>query len=136
MMARTSRSRTSKLISVSAFTPPNANEMLSTLRTVSPAMRAVIGPPRSGDLARLRGKGPRFFDTQVRGHHVGPPVLEAHQCLDVLRLPSSVQRIDQRRIFFRDIAAPHLARTRELVVVGIEFLVQDQEAVNLRIGKL
>ena len=45
MMARTSPSRTSKLTSVSAFTPPKASEMLSTLRSTSP-MRA-----RGGRLA-------------------------------------------------------------------------------------
>ena len=47
-----------------------------------------------------------------------------------------VERVDQRRVLLADEAAAHLARARELVVVGVELLVQDQEAVDLRVGEL
>ena len=45
-----------------------------------------------------------------------------------------VQRLDQHRVLLGDEAAAHLARARQLVVVGVELLVQHQEAVDLRVG--
>ena len=57
MIARTSCSRTSKLMSVSAFTPPKASEMLSSLRMTSPmrpssGARVMANPARSPRPAR------------------------------------------------------------------------------------
>ena len=43
-----------------------------------------------------------------------------------------VERLDQRRVALGDEAAAHLLRARQLAVIGIEFLVQDQEALDLR----
>ena len=48
---------------------------------------------------------------------------------------SAVERIDQHAILLRDEAAPHLARAGELVVVGIELLVQDQKPTDLRVDE-
>ena len=48
---------------------------------------------------------------------------------------AAVQRVDQHRVLLGDEAAAHLARARELVVVGIELLVQDQEAAHLRVAQ-
>ena len=62
-------------------------------------------------------------------------VLELDERLDVLDRRARVERVDQHRVFFGDEAAAHLARARQLVVVGIELLVQDQEAVHLRVGE-
>ena len=54
MMARISCSRTSKLMSVSAFTPPKASETFSTLRITSPNWRA--GSVHAAFLAACGGK--------------------------------------------------------------------------------
>jgi hypothetical protein len=42
MIAQSSRLRTSKLTSESAFTPPNASEMFSTESRTSPMARALL----------------------------------------------------------------------------------------------
>ena len=47
-------------------------------------------------------------------------------------LRAVVERVDQRRVALGDEAAAHLARARQLAVVGVELLVQDQEAPDLR----
>jgi hypothetical protein len=73
--------------------------------------------------------------TQVRGDFALPPVLELDRSFDELAAPAAVQRVDQRCVFLGDEGTAHLARARQFVVIGIEFLVQDQETVNLRIGK-
>ena len=44
---------------------------------------------------------------------------------------AAVQRVDQHLVLLGDEAAPHLARARQLAVVGVELLVQDQEAADL-----
>ena len=45
---------------------------------------------------------------------------------------AAVERLDQRRVLLGDEAPPHLAGAGELAVVGIELLVQEQEAADLR----
>src|SRR6202521_4658977 len=138
MMARISRSRTSKLIPVSAFTPPNESEILSSSSTTAPLPRAVLMRkscpsrwlPRGG-----RGQSFGSLDPQVGCNHAAATILELHQRLDVLHVPVRVKRLDQHAILFGNEAAAHLARTRKLVVVGVELLVEDDEAVNLRGGQ-
>ncbi len=47
-------------------------------------------------------------------------------------LRAVVERRDQRRVAVGDDGAAHLLRARQLAVVGVELLVQDQEAPDLR----
>ncbi len=49
-------------------------------------------------------------------------------------LRAVVEPFDQRRVALGDEAAPHFLRARQFAVVGVEFLVQDQEALDLRAG--
>src|SRR5438876_742442 len=77
----------------------------------------------AGDIANL----------EVSLDDPGAAIFELYLRLDVLRALSGIQRIDEHRIFFCDETAPHLARARELVVVGIELLVQDKKALHLRV---
>src|ERR1700681_4659013 len=138
MMARISCSRTSKLIPVSAFTPPNESEILSSSSTTAPLLRAVLMrwscPSRC--LARDgRGQGFGFLYPQVGGHHAAAAILELHQRFHVLHVLVRIKRIDQLAVLFGDEAAAHLARARELVVVGVELFVQDDEAMDLRRGE-
>src|SRR3954465_1724635 len=135
MMARTSWLWTSNETPFRALTPPKASETPSTASSTSP-----IGWPRS---TRLGGapwccgrEGSGFGDLQVGRDLAGAAVLIAHLRLDVHALAAVVQRRDERRIFFSDEAPAHLARARQLLVVGIELLVQDQEAMDLRVGDL
>ena len=53
----------------------------------------------------------------------------------MLHVPACVQRVDQDSVLLRDEAPPHLARPGELLVVGIELLVQNEKAPNLRFGE-
>src|ERR1700692_3468776 len=137
MMARISRSRTPKLIPVRAFTPPKQSETSSTASNTAPLLRPAVMPgswpscclPRVGS-----GQGFRLLDPQIGGDHAAAPILELHQRLDVLHVLVRIQRVDQHAILFSNEVAAHLARARELVVVGIELLVKDDEAVNLRRG--
>src|SRR5262245_47614153 len=124
MIARISCWRTSKLMSLSALTPPNCREMFSSRRIVSPIARcwAAIGASclcglcqGSRDVCFRR----RVLDPKVGRHYSAPAVLELHQRLDVLDVLASVERVDQRRVLLGDEAPAHLARARELVVVGI-----------------
>src|SRR5258706_1842541 len=129
MIARISCSRTSKLMPESALTPPKESDTPSSLRTISPFRRCV---PTLRRLARAhRGKDLRFGDDEIRGDNAGATILELHLRLDVLHAPACIQRVEQHCVLLRDEAAAHLARARELVVVRIELLVQDEEAVDL-----
>src|SRR5215831_12097924 len=137
MMARISCSRTSKLMSVSALTPPKESEIASSLRTTSPMPRALLMKNvGSGSLAgRAGGQRLRVSDFEIGGHASGATVFEFDLRLDVLHRLAAIQRVDQHGIFLRDESAAHLARAGELVVVRIELLVQDQEAAHLRVAK-
>src|SRR5262245_42604550 len=128
MMARTSCSRTSKLMSVSAFTPPKRRLMFCTSRTTSPIWRWVFA--MSGCLPR-RGESLRVFDLQRRADTAGAAVLELHRSLDELLGLAVVHRVDQHLVLVVDEAALDLAGARHLAVVRVELLVQDQETVDL-----
>src|SRR6187455_3246061 len=123
MIARTSCSRTSKLMSESAFTPPNASEMRSSFRITSPVALDMVDMA-SGGARRRRRERLRVGDDEVRRDLAGAAVLEPDLRLDVLDRPAAVERVDEHRVLVRDEAAAHLARARQLVVVGIELLVQ------------
>src|SRR5436190_6301917 len=142
MMARTSCSRTSNVMSDSALTPPNASEMCSSSRMTSPMRRAGVViegrvPWRDASCGPgLRSRQHlRIFDAQIGGDESRATILELDQRLDVLDVASGVQRVDQHRVFLGDEAPAHLARARQLVVVRVEFLVQDQEPLHLGIGE-
>src|ERR1700686_4277673 len=137
MIALISCSRTSSEMSLSALTPPKASDTPSRRRTESPIARtAVMRRWRSSRrLGRAGGERLRLGDLQVSGNDAGAGVLELHLGLDVLHGPARIERVDQRRVLFGDEAAANLARARHLVVVGIELLVQYQEALHLRIGE-
>src|SRR5437868_2991057 len=138
MMARISCSRTSKLTSLRAFTPPNASETPSTARSTSPILRAAFWRSSSRRsiasrcLSRGHGrKGLRRGERKLGADHAGAPVLEAHLRLDYAALGAGIERIDHRRVLLADVAAAHLARARELAIVRVQLLVQDDEAVDL-----
>src|SRR5260370_25064920 len=143
MMARTSRLRTSKETSCRALTPPNASDTPSTDRIPSPMRRACASRWTCGALIASRGfprcgrrYGVRVGDLEVGGERPVAPVLVFNLRLDVPRLPAGIEGLDQRRVLLCDEAPPHLAGASELLVVGVELLVQEQEAMDLRIGDL
>src|SRR5438105_4565170 len=135
MMARTSCWKTSNETPFRALTPPKASDTPSTDSRTSPT-----GRPRSTRLGGAHGSRRRivscFGDPQACGDLAGAPVLVAHLRLDVDALAAVVERGDERRVLLADEATAHLACTREFLVVGVEFLVQDQEASYLRVRDL
>src|SRR3989454_10667254 len=143
MIARTSWLRTSNETPLSAFTPPKASDTPSTDSRTSPVSRARSPRKTCGALTgsgRPPGGGGReglgVGDLQIGGDLAGTPVLVAHLSLDMHGLAAVVKGGDQRGVLFADVAPAHLARARELLVVGVELLVQDDEAVDLRISDL
>src|SRR5882762_2672039 len=138
MMARISCSWTSKETPWSATTPPKASEMSSISRIGVPVflLAAMSGERNSGGfLGRGSAEGLRLHDLQVGRHRSGAAVLEAHLRLDETARLVRVESVDQNRVLVCDVAASHLARARELAVVGLELLVQDEEAPDLRVGE-
>src|SRR5690606_11461991 len=132
MIARTSCSRTSKEMSVSAFTPPKDREMFCRSRMTSPMVLVRMGRNASGGLrCRVRREDSSVDDLEVRRHGAGPAVLEAHLGLDETVVAAVVQGLHQRAVLLGDEAPAHLARAGELAVVGIQLLVQDEESVDL-----
>ena len=81
-------------------------------------------------------EGRHVDDLQRRRHLAGAAVLELHLGLDVLLALAAVERVDQHLVALGDEAAADLARARQLAVVGVELLVQDQEAADLAAGEL
>ena len=145
MMARISPLRMSKDTSRSAFTPPNDSDTFSTDSSTSPAAAAPCR--RRPVLARRR---PSFGGLPQR---LGARARDRSSCRRSRRRPRStplrpssnvtsvatwhslgavVERRDQRRVALGDERAAHLLRAGQLAVVGIELLVQDQEAPDLR----
>src|SRR5262249_44053380 len=128
MMARTSPLRISKLMSVSARTPPKLSEMFSTVSNVSVNCLLRMSSAR---LAQRLGRRP-VDDRHVALDHTLAAVLEGHFGADMRRLRAVVERLDQRAVTLGDEAAAHLARARKLAVVGVEQLGQHEEAPDLR----
>src|SRR5258706_2106909 len=147
MIARTSCSRTSNEPSRNAWTPPKDSDTPSTAR-ITPPMRCArsaccrrpslisVSRTRLGRLlCRGRREGARVADREVGRYHAGAAVLVAHLDLDVRAFAAVVERIDERRVFLADMAAAHFAGSGELAVVGVELLVQNEEAVGVRTGE-
>src|SRR5260370_19488376 len=138
MMARISCSRTSKETPWSATTPPKASETSSISRIGRPISclpscqaKGVSGRfPRRGSAECLR-----LHDLQVGRHRSDAAVLEPHLRHDETARLVRVESVDQHGVLVSDVAAPYLARARELAVVGLELLVQDEEAPDLRVGE-
>src|ERR1700751_221094 len=134
MIARISCSRTSKLMPDRAFTPPNESEIPWSRSTTSPMFRREIMGERRCLRSRLRGCSREMLrggNCQIRGDHSAAAILELHLGLNVLPVLAVVQGIDQHGVFLGYKSAPHFARARQFVVVGIELLVQDEKAMDL-----
>src|SRR5438477_9033200 len=159
MMARISPLRMSKETPLIALTPPKASDTFSTASSTSPATTS--GPlgalmPRfhkcderypgrgSGPSARHPSSRRLLHRRQRHGGNVAnldarrkralAAVLERHLGRDVGLARTAVERRDQRRVAFGDEAAADLLRARDFPVIGVELLVQDEEAPNLRAG--
>src|SRR2546428_3376897 len=92
-------------------------------------------PPRAG--ARLPPRSPHGLRrTDLADAHVGAdgpraPVLVGDLRLDLRAVAVAVEGLDEGRVLLADVAAAHLTRPRDLLVVGVELLVQDQELPDL-----
>src|ERR1700687_1945204 len=146
MMARISCSRTSKLTSVSACTPPKASDTPSTARITAPpwrpadsAMRALASfksmAGSSSGLGCFRSIGRCRLDHELGAHRAHAPILEAHLRFEPALVGAGIKRFHDGGVFLGDVAAAHLARARELSIVGVELLVQDHETLNLAAAK-
>src|SRR5690348_13353304 len=85
---------------------------------------------------RLRRRLGRVADLDLGPERALPPVLEGDLALDARRRGVGVERVDERPVALADEAAPHLAGARQLAVVGVELLRQQQEAADLRAGEV
>src|SRR5690606_15072716 len=85
----------------------------------------------SGHLLHVTGKDLGRQDAQIGRNLAGPAILELDLRLDELMLAPFIKGLYQHRVFLRNEAAPDLAGTGQFVVVGVELLVQDQEASHL-----
>ena len=151
-MARISCSRTSNEMSVSAFTPPNDErdpfefehhvaDAAASRRRDDRTPRRRIRPcrtARAGGQAACgkRTEGLRVADLEIRldaGRGGRPRTSPRSRCAATCGPPYRAST--STRVFLGDEAAPDLARACQLVVVGVEFLVQDQEAAQLRAGQ-
>src|SRR5258708_21016116 len=72
------------------------------------------------------------LDGDLRGHGPALAVLVSHFGGDLGFARAAVERIDDRGVFLRDDAPAQLARARDLGVVGVEILGEQQEAAHAR----
>jgi hypothetical protein len=93
------------------------------------AARGSVGAAPAPPAAGCKGLG--VFDLQGRADAAGAPVLELHHRLDELLGLATVQAIDQRQVLVGDEAAADLVGTGQFTVIGVELLVQHQEAADL-----
>ena len=89
----------------------------------------------SGRLLRRR-EGLRVADLQVAAILPVRPSSKRTCASTAPLVLAAVQRVDQCGVLLPDEAPAHLARARQLAVVRVELLVQDEEAVDLRAGEL
>ena len=75
-------------------------------------------------------------DFQVGVNGVRAAVLEGHGRRDLAMVLVRIKGGDQVAVAFGDDTAPNLAGARQLAVVGVQFLVQDQEPLDLRSRQL
>src|SRR5580693_4747244 len=70
-------------------------------------------------------------DHPQRGAHaLGGAVLEAYQRVHRDVFLAAIDRLDDVAVFFADDAAAHFSRPGQLAVVGVELLVEQQEACD------
>src|SRR3954449_10704944 len=159
MMARISHLRMSNDTSVSAFTPPKPSDTFSTASSTSPLARSepsgalmAQSPPLSTRGRESRGGGAQTWtpsrrllqrrrlnriklhipDIHPRRDDALAAVLECDLGGDVGLARSIVERLDQRGVALGDEAASHFLRTGQFAVVSVQFLVQNEEALDLR----
>src|SRR5690242_6582235 len=77
----------------------------------------------------------RLANLELRADHTLAPVLEGDLGLDLDARRLRIERLDEFAIALADEAAPHLARPRQLAVIGVELLMQDEKAPDLRAGE-
>src|SRR5579885_1058784 len=143
MIARISPLRISNETSLTALTPPKDSDTFSTESSTSPT--ATSGP-LGALMRRLRASYPcscrlphcwrrrldlHIADFDPRLDHPFATILEGDLGGDVGFRRAAVQRLDQGRVALGDEAAADLLRTCKLAVVSVEFLVQDEETLDL-----
>ena len=117
-------------MSVSAFTPPKREADVADFED-DLAGRAVMASRRLPD-------GGKVLASSIRRSAATMPVRPSSNltCVSMYWLGLAVvQRVDEHLIALADEAASDLARARQLAVVGVELLVQDQEAADLAAGE-
>ena len=130
MMARTSLLRTSKETSESALHAAEGERDVAHLEQRIAHQAALFSRGR-----RRRSSHRRILRSAENS--AGPPVLVPDLRLDVHRFLRRCTAPRPASAYFSPMKPPaHLARARELAVVGVELLVQDQEAVDLGTGEL
>src|SRR5450759_3101390 len=87
--------------------------------------------------ARLQHRGDdrlglHVADFDPRADRPFAAVLERHLGRDIGFLGAVIERLDQRAVTIGDEAAADLLGAREFAVVGVAFIVQDEEALDLR----
>src|SRR5438105_6921370 len=107
---------------LSARSAPNRTLMPST-SSRGPAAPAVTTRTSPRD---------RLLDADVGPDGGRAAVLVGHLGFDLRPVARAVERLDQGLVLAGDVAATDLARARDLLVVGVELLVQDQEPPDLR----
>ncbi len=121
----------SKETSEIAFTPPNESETCSSERRASPAAIAWRSFMRRA--LRVGRRMDRHVDDLGRADELAlAAVLVGDLGRDRGLGGAVVEALDQRRVALGDEAAAHLLRARQLAVVGVELLGQDEKALDLR----
>src|SRR6266481_1945484 len=87
------------------------------------------------DFHSFRGLCERRFASEIDDHKrgadaLGGAVLETNHGIDWNVVLAAVDRIDDFGVFLVDDAAPDFPGASELAVIGVEFLVEQQEAGN------
>src|SRR5579859_7090517 len=95
----------------------------------SPAMTAVGDGPSFRGL-RDRRVASEVYHPKCCANALGGAVLEADHRVDRYRALSPIDGVDDVGVFFVDDATADLARARELAVVGVELLVEQQKSGN------
>src|SRR5882672_8387639 len=110
-----------------------------TMRPLTTSCRSrLVSMLRSRDGWQLGGAGQARREKNVRrasqvdgpepcAHALARAVLQRHNRIDADLRPALVDRLDDVAVLFGDHAAADLARARQLTVVGVEFLVEEQE---------
>src|SRR5262249_54576542 len=125
MMATISPRPISRLTWWSASSAPKRTLTPSTTSKGPAAAVVTTGPSP-------REHSGHVLDPDVRADHSRAAVLVGHLRLDLGAVAVAVERVDQCRVLPGHVASTDLARPRDLLVVRIELLVQDEEPPDLR----